>query len=99
MPGREKPRTRAASLCPPHGSEPRRRGGRRRRGRQPPSVVRVAEGLAALAELAPARARGRLAGGERALLGGGLVGPDRPAHARRAGFRIIGGREAFAREG
>src|SRR3979411_357542 len=38
------------------------------------SVVRIAIRLAGLAELAPARARGRLAGGQRAFLGGGFVG-------------------------
>src|ERR1700704_252904 len=63
------------------------------------SIMGVAKGLLELAELAARRARGRLAGRERAFLGGCLGGPDRPADARRAGLGIEIDREAFAPEG
>src|SRR3977135_894832 len=63
------------------------------------SIMGVAKRLLELAELAARRARGRLAGRERAFLGGCLGGPDRPADARRAGLGIKIDREAFAPEG
>src|SRR3977135_4293290 len=63
------------------------------------SIMGVAKRLLELAELAARRARARLAGRQRAFLGGCLGGACRPPNAGRGVLGIEIDRKAFAPEG
>src|SRR5262249_28179746 len=62
-------------------------------------VVLVALHLFDCAELCPVFAGADATGGQRALFGGGRVGPDGPAHSRCASHGIVGTGIALAFEG